>query len=556
MEYFNILGCTESLPQSSLGCNIFYDVKFFMFWTHLGNCAPQGCLVFMKSVSTTNSSSPRNWGPWVFDPDSAMALTPFRSHQQSLLAFMVLLLSPLSAVAQTAPCANGIIRSPKANGQIVLCDIVAQSDPKLTAELGSALKLLGQQQKQINNLVSAVNAVGKNVDPARQTKMLQTLVEKLQSNPGAAPLRAEHLTAELTSLDTDIQSMQSDPTAAALTQAKLEGPLGDAVAQLDVSEAKADLADIRTTLKRIEAQTQHIAITTDATQKGVTSLNKQMNVLMATADPARLLPADEAKLYTEMQPLYMECSSMATRWLQADSAGMRSLSQRLRQERTAVATNPYQQDIDNGIAPLAAQYGKDLQPRLEAWRLKLVQRAPSLSTQPEFKPPVLNSNGNETLMRRAGGQMVRFLRMYPNADPNPSPELIAEGQKLRAELRDCETKIAAVHRAADEANFERRNAAHPATTPAKPAVPNFTEMMNPDVDPPFQKEFATILQPKMQAWLEGAGKLIFLHETPDFSQAINGMTMQQKVCGQFAHAILPFNEKVTADLRAAAAAAR
>ncbi len=472
-----------------------------------------------------------------------------------------LILAPVGMAAQSLPCANGIIRSAKANEQIQLCDIFAQSDPKLTAELGAALKLLGQQQGQINRLVSAVNAVGKNVDPTRQAKMLQTLVEKLQSNPEAAPQRAEHLTIDLTSLNIDIQNIQSEPTAAALTQAKLEGPLGDAVAQLDVSEAKADLADIRATLKHIEAQTQHIATTTDATQKDVTSLNKQMNVLMASADPGRVLPAAEAKLYTDLQPLYMECSSLAARWMQADTAGMRSMSQRLAQQR-AVATSPYQQDVSKGLAPLAASYDSDLRPRLEAWRLRLVKDAPSISTQLQstelqFKSLSLNSNGNEMLMRRAYGQVVTLLSYYTagyNRDPK-SPELIAEGDKLKFDLKDMNNKMLAVRKNADEAEFERRNAAQPAG-PTLPATPNFMEMVNPDVDPAFQKELAATLQPKMQEWLRGVAKIISMRESVDFTQAVNGMTMQQKVCGQFTQSILPFNERVLAAMRAAAAAAR
>lgn len=483
-----------------------------------------------------------------------MSLKLSRSLQHLLFCFVPSVLATVGAAAQSPPCADGIIRSAKANEQIQLCNIVAQRDPKLAAQLDAALKLLGQQQTQITRLVSAVNAVGKNVDPTRQAKMLQTLVDKLQSSPGAAPQRAEHLVADLTSLNADIQSMHADPTAAALTQAKLEGPLGDAVAQLDVSEAKADLADIRVTLKRIEAQTQHIATTTDATQKDVTAINKQMNVLMSSADPARVLPADEAKLYTDLTPLTLDCMNMASRWMQADTAGMRSMAQKLTQQR-AVAANPFRQDIANGIAPLAARYGSDLQLRLEAWRLKLVQRAPSLSTQPEFKPPILNATGNEMLMIRAGGQVNTLSRMYSRADPSPSPELVAEGQKLAAELQDLQTKIREVHKTADEAEFERRNAAQP-VAPALPAMPNLTEIVNPDVDLAFQKEFATTLQPRMQAWLQGMTKLIPVHEGVDFTQAINGMTMQQKVCGQFTHSILPFHEKVMADLRAAAAAAR
>jgi hypothetical protein len=183
------------------------------------------------------------------------------------------------AVAQTLGCDEGVIRLPDRSGTIQICSALAARVPELAGQLKQATATLGSQQAQIaelTRLVRGLNNVSRDIGLQRQTEMLQSLsaeLEKMRKERGKEPLA--QINERLDGLQASLLAALTNPkTAAALSDA-LKGPVGDAIARLDLGAASRQIDDISERLKAIQSRVDNIQGDTTAIRQQLTQMDQR-----------------------------------------------------------------------------------------------------------------------------------------------------------------------------------------------------------------------------------------------------------------------------------------
>ena len=165
-----------------------------------------------------------------------------------------------------AGCDQGLIQLPaNINGTITVCSSLADQVPALSRQLQEITRAFGTQQQQLaemNRLIKGVNSVGQNISAERQTTLLRNLFSQLQISQRVG---AEQTERQMTALADGFERLKDQLLGALMNRktaeqanAAVDGPLGDAIAQLDLTGAEQVLANIERQLKAIGTQVAEV----------------------------------------------------------------------------------------------------------------------------------------------------------------------------------------------------------------------------------------------------------------------------------------------------------
>ena len=162
-------------------------------------------------------------------------------------------------------CEEGIIRLPDRNGTIEICSSMAAQVPKLSKQLADASKTLGDQKKQIaelTRLVKNLNSVGRDIDPARQERLLSSLSQELEKSSRSGEDRTRRTLQDLSDKLDDIQQQlrtaRASPAGAADIAIAMKGDVGDAIARLELASASRMVDSILDKLTQIESKVDSV----------------------------------------------------------------------------------------------------------------------------------------------------------------------------------------------------------------------------------------------------------------------------------------------------------
>jgi hypothetical protein len=187
---------------------------------------------------------------------------PLLAAKASLVAFM-LIVSPMSSASEKCPSSYGFIDSPGGKARLELCS------PYL-AQLMEMVKVIREEQlrqdkengdfdRKLDRLFAAVNDVGKRINPKRQDALLRNVVRELKESRIVGKEQENHVIATLADGFDGLRArLGSEALSESATQDKvdaaLDGPMGDAIANLDFSGAQRLLEDIKAQLQAIGNQ--------------------------------------------------------------------------------------------------------------------------------------------------------------------------------------------------------------------------------------------------------------------------------------------------------------
>ena len=184
----------------------------------------------------------------------------------SLAALVILAAACANEVhADGRGCEEGIIRLPDRNGTIEICSSMAAQVPKLSKQLADATKTLGDQKKQIaelTRLVKNLNSVGRDIDPARQERLLSSLSQELERSSRSGEDRTRRTLQDLSDKLDDIQQQlrtaRASPAGAADIAIAMKGDVGDAIARLELASASRMVDSILDKLTQIESKVDSV----------------------------------------------------------------------------------------------------------------------------------------------------------------------------------------------------------------------------------------------------------------------------------------------------------
>lgn len=400
-------------------------------------------------------------------------------------------------------CLNGMVSYQAGiNGKIHVCGAITQADPKLAEQMDQVEQLLSSQQEQLKRLTRSLNAVGSNLDLGKQVQMLQTLVSKLGSTPETATVQAGHVTTALETVEEQIRTVGDDPATSAAVRSKMHGSLGDAIAELDTSEAVAELNDVRAEVHKIDETTTRTDQTTTQMENEVRQLKKSMD---AQFHPEGALPPDEAKLFVQATPLVTEFTQFTLRWMNADLNALRSRS------NSPGAVSSFRDKVRQASSPASAEYQQIL-PQLNEWRNELAKRVPAISDELPFGPAA-----DEGEVRKAQDRVGHLLHQYVTGDPNPSNALARQGHDLQAQLINIASDMHEAYATASASEMQQR----------RTYVPRPQSTSDEGTDGPMAAQFHGDLESKLQAWQAGVKRFVPDYSVVDFSSVKTGRDLQQ-----------------------------
>jgi hypothetical protein len=183
----------------------------------------------------------------------------------------ICLLVAVPAQAQPAGCDEGVIRLPDRSGTIQICSALAARVPELARQLSQATAAMGSQQAQIaelTRLVRGLNNVSRNIGLERQAKMMQSLSTELEGSGGARQADAlAKINERLDGLQASLLGALSDPKMAAALGDALKGPVGEAIARLDLGGASRQIDDISERLKALQSSVGQVQAAEGARQE-------------------------------------------------------------------------------------------------------------------------------------------------------------------------------------------------------------------------------------------------------------------------------------------------
>lgn len=193
-----------------------------------------------------------------------------------------MLLGALCGGAFAAPCMQGIIVSatPGASaGRIEICAEIAKQVPELQAALDKVLQAQaasGDRLREIERLLSNVNAAGSRVD-TKSVTLARSIAEQLSASnekSASASLRAiRGLSDRLEEVIERLDAASRDQRQADALRSGLAGPIGDAVARLDLEQANRMIDDLAAIREQVSAtHTQIEAMRNEARLRDAMSL--------------------------------------------------------------------------------------------------------------------------------------------------------------------------------------------------------------------------------------------------------------------------------------------
>ena len=174
------------------------------------------------------------------------------------------------AIAQQR-CDHGIIQLPLVStpARMTFCHAVEQENPAITAQLEEILNTINDQQGR--RLARNVNSIGGRLDTPRQAELLQSLLLKLlqmqKADTAATSRKLNDLIESMDSLRDRLLQTSSSPAGSQEAGAALAGPLGDAIATLDLTRAESLLEKIDTQLKVMDKKLDTINAATQQTNE-------------------------------------------------------------------------------------------------------------------------------------------------------------------------------------------------------------------------------------------------------------------------------------------------
>jgi hypothetical protein len=198
----------------------------------------------------------------------------WRAHgtwRRSLAAAALVLVSAARPTTQApgAPppaCDSGLVQLPaNINGRLTICSALAAQVPALVRQLESINTAFEGQQRQLtelSRLIRGVNSVGQNIGAERQSELLRNVFAQLQVSQRAGTAQVDRqiaaLAGEFEQLRDQMLAGLTNRTSSDRVRAAFEGPLGDAIAQLDFSDAERQLAAIQSQLQTIGTQVAEV----------------------------------------------------------------------------------------------------------------------------------------------------------------------------------------------------------------------------------------------------------------------------------------------------------
>ncbi len=201
-----------------------------------------------------------------------------------VVVFLVAFVVVLHADAQQGPCGDGIIKLPlQFKGTIEVCLPLAAQAPALQSQLTDIAKAEGDQQGQVRELkrlIRNLNTVSQNIGQKRQAELLKNLSAQLSADQAAGQEQMQQEIADLADRLDSIKDLMieklGNKETAVRTTAAVDGPVGDAIAQLDLTKAQNLLEDIRVQLKAIGSEVGAVHGDTKDIKKDVTEIRKSM----------------------------------------------------------------------------------------------------------------------------------------------------------------------------------------------------------------------------------------------------------------------------------------
>ncbi len=204
----------------------------------------------------------------------------YPAKKYAAVACMVILAAAAAPLRAQASCDNGVISLPAGiNGTVTICSAVAAQAPELARQLSEILKTQGQQKEnlaEIRRLVKALNSVSQNFGEPRQAELLKSFSARLDQSQKAGNDELKHQIADLAeNLDgirDQLVGLLTNKQTAEKTEQAVNGPVGDAIARLDLGTATNLLDDIRAQLKAIGSGVNEVNERTKEIQE---KLNRQ-----------------------------------------------------------------------------------------------------------------------------------------------------------------------------------------------------------------------------------------------------------------------------------------
>jgi hypothetical protein len=197
----------------------------------------------------------------------------------SLLLLILLNVVANPVHAQGAGCDEGVIRLPDRSGTVQICSAVAARVPELARQLAQATATLGSQDKQIaelTRLVRGLNNVSRGIGVQRQSEMLEALSAQLEAAQKARQTEILSLINErLDGLQSTLLGALSDPRMSAALGDALRGPVGEAIARLDLGAASRQIDAISAQLKAIQSSVAEVRSDTVAIRRQLDRIEQQ-----------------------------------------------------------------------------------------------------------------------------------------------------------------------------------------------------------------------------------------------------------------------------------------
>jgi len=211
------------------------------------------------------------------------------------------------AAAQGPSCDHGVIQLPlNVNGKIEICSALAAQAPALSQQLSEVTKSLGAQQeelKEIRRLIKGLNSVSENIGNQRQGELLRNLSSQLAVSQQAGPDQTKRQISTLAdgfdSVKDELVATLTNKATADKANAAVDGPVGDAIAKLDLASARDQLEDIRAQLKAIHTEVGEVKQTT-------TETNERTKDIQKTLDEARAAELQQSQQAMEQSKKFQE----------------------------------------------------------------------------------------------------------------------------------------------------------------------------------------------------------------------------------------------------------
>jgi tetratricopeptide (TPR) repeat protein len=186
------------------------------------------------------------------------------------------------AIAQTQGCDEGVIRLPDRNGTIQICSALAAKVPQLSKQMSDVSKLMGNQQKQIEDLtrlVKGLNSISRDLSSQRQEQLLINLTKELSRSSG----RGESINKRdfettidrVEELNGMISKVSKTPNGTKEISRAMAQELGASISNLEFNSAASQIDEIQSRLKVIESGVKDIQQDTTVIRQDLSRLQTQ-----------------------------------------------------------------------------------------------------------------------------------------------------------------------------------------------------------------------------------------------------------------------------------------